>query len=69
MPIDPVDIPIVAPLESDAVPTQVPVTADVCADVVGLLGPDVLPLQPTTPVAIANTSAIVHARIGGSLSS
>jgi hypothetical protein len=45
IPIDPVDMPIVVPLESTAVPTHVPVTAetpveplDVEAPAVGLLG-------------------------------
>jgi hypothetical protein len=73
MPIDPVDIPIVVPLESVAVPTQVPVAADdpVPAATPGVVGPagvDALPphaLRRTPKTRITETC---DRRIGGSKS-
>jgi hypothetical protein len=78
MPIEPVDIPIVVPLESAAVPTQVPVAADVPVPVgllgvgataVGLVGIDVFPLHAVKPTTKAKTVDIDNTRIGDSLSS
>jgi hypothetical protein len=72
MPIEAVDIPIVVPLESAAVPTQVPVAADVPVPVglLGAVGPagiDELPPHAVTPTAKARTVEIQKTRIGGSL--
>jgi len=65
----PVNIPIVVPLESAAVPTHVPVTvegavgAGVDATGVGVLGVTVLPLHAVHPTAMATTIETCHIRI------
>jgi len=70
--MEPMDIPIVVPLESAAVPTQVPVAADVPVPI-GLLaaveeaGIDELPPHAVTPTAKARTVETHNTRIGGSL--
>jgi hypothetical protein len=78
IPIEPVDIPIVVPLESSAVPTQVPVAAavpvpagllGVAATAVGAVGIDVFPLHEAKPTARAKNIETCHMRIGGSKSS
>lgn len=72
---DAMDIPIVVPLESDAVPTQVPVATDVPVEVellgvdataVGLVGFDALAAQAVNPTARIKTIERCQKRIGGS---
>ena len=72
IPIDPVDMPIVVPLESTAVPTHVPVTAetpveplDVEGPAVGLLGVDAIAaglpgVDALPPLHAANPTASVN---------
>ena len=72
IPIEPVDIPMVVPLESAAVPTQVPVAAAVPVPIgllgaVGAAGIDELPPQAVITTAKARTVEIHNTRIGGSL--
>jgi hypothetical protein len=78
IPIEPVDIPIVVPLESNAVPTHVPVAAAVPVPVglpgavaiaVGPVGVDVFPPHEATPTARAMIIGTCHKRIGDSMSS
>lgn len=77
MPIAPEDIPIEAPLESAAVPTQVPATEDVP---VGLAGVDAVgvvvgpvgvavedPLQAAAVMAVKRVNDAIHVRTGVSL--
>jgi len=71
--MEPMDIPIVVPLESAAVPTHLPVAADVPVPIgllaaVGAVGIDELPPHAVTPTAKARTVEIHNTRMGGSLS-
>jgi len=73
MPMEPMDIPIVVPLESAAVPTHVPVAAAVPVAIgllgaVGAAGIDELPPHAVTPTAKARTAETYNSRIGDSLS-
>jgi hypothetical protein len=77
IPIEPVDIPIVVPLESNAVPTHVPATAAEVPVPVGLVGAvaiavwpagiDVFPPHEAKPTAKAKTIETCHMRIGSSM--
>ena len=68
---EPMDMPIVVPLESVAVPTQVPVAADVpvpvgllglVATVVGPAGVDVLPLHAAAVTAVKRVNDAINVR-------
>jgi hypothetical protein len=67
------DIPIIVPLESDAVPIQVPVTAAEVPvpigvlDVVAPAGTDELPPHPAITTAKARIIETCHIRMGDSL--
>jgi hypothetical protein len=73
MPIpEPIDIPIVVPLESEATPDHVPVTAavvPVCVDVglglVGLAAED--PPHAAAVMAVKRVNDAIHVRIGSSI--